>query len=40
MDNQMTDMKPSVSSGNFVQSSQPVFINQNGEDIHHLEAVE
>ena len=34
------EMKSGVSSANFGQSQQPVFINQNGEDIHHLEAVE
>ena len=39
-DGNLQDLKPSVSSGNFNQSGQPVFINQNGEDIHHLEAVE
>ena len=32
--------KPSVSGPNYGQSNQPVYINQNGEDIHHLEAVE
>lgn len=32
--------KPSGSGPNFGQSNQPVYINQNGEDIHHLEAVE
>ena len=39
-DGNLPDLKPSVSSGNFSQSGQPVFINQNGEDIHHLEGVE
>ncbi len=32
--------KPSVSGPNYGQSNQPVYINQNGEDIHHLDAVE
>ncbi len=36
-----TDLKTSVSANNFGQSNQqPVFINQNGQDIQHLEAVE
>ncbi|MBC7887035.1 MAG: sigma-54-dependent Fis family transcriptional regulator [Ferruginibacter sp.] len=30
----------SVSANNFGQSSQPVFISQKGEDIHHHEAIE
>ncbi len=36
-ENTLNDLK---TSGNFGQSGQPVYINQNGEDIHHLEAVE
>jgi len=40
LDNILTDQKPTVSAHNFGQSSQPVFINQKGEDIHHQEAVE
>ena len=32
--------KPTVSGSNFGQSNQPVYINQNGEDIHHMEAIE
>ncbi len=32
--------KPSVSGPNYGQSNQPVYINQNGEDIHHMEAIE
>jgi DNA-binding NtrC family response regulator len=40
-DNMMPDMKSSISTVNFGQvSQQPVFINQKGEDIQHLEAVE
>jgi DNA-binding NtrC family response regulator len=40
MDNILPDHKPTVSSGSFSHSSQPVFINQKGEDIHHQEAIE
>lgn len=36
----LPEYKPSVSNSNFGQPNQPVFINQNGEDIHHLEAIE
>jgi DNA-binding NtrC family response regulator len=34
------EIKPSMTGNNFGQPNQPVFINQNGEDIHHLEAIE
>ncbi len=40
MDGMLPDHKPSVSANNFGQSSQPVFINQKGEDIHQHEAIE
>ena len=40
LDGMMPDHKPTVSGGNFGQSSQAVFINQKGEDIHHHEAIE
>lgn len=36
----MPEHKSPVSSNNYGQNSQPVFINQKGEDIHHLEAIE
>jgi len=36
-ENNLPDLKQ---SGNYGQQVQPVFINQNGEDIQHLEAVE
>jgi DNA-binding NtrC family response regulator len=39
MDNMLADHKQ-PGPNNFGQSNQPVFINQKGEDIHHLEAVE
>ncbi|MGG9971715.1 sigma-54 interaction domain-containing protein [Ferruginibacter sp. SUN002] len=40
-DNNLPDLQPAVSnSNNFVQQSQPVFISQNNNDIHHHEAVE
>jgi DNA-binding NtrC family response regulator len=39
-DAMLPEHKPSVSSTNFGQPGQPVFINQKGEDIHHHEAVE
>ena len=35
-----SEMKPSMAGNNFGQPNQPVFINQNREDIHHLEAIE
>jgi len=35
-----SDIKPSMVSNNFGQNNQPVFINQSGDDIHHLEAIE
>ena len=34
------DMKPVVSGSSFGQQGQPVILNQNGEDIQHLNAVE
>ena len=34
------DMKPVVSGSGFGQQGQPVILNQNGEDIQHLNAVE
>ncbi len=35
------DMRPQVMQGNYTQQShQPVLINQNGEDVHHMEAIE
>jgi transcriptional regulator with PAS, ATPase and Fis domain len=35
------DMRPQVMQGNYTQQPhQPVLINQNGEDVHHMEAVE
>jgi DNA-binding NtrC family response regulator len=40
MDSMVPDLKPTISSNNFGQTAQPVFINQKGEDIHHHEAVE
>jgi DNA-binding NtrC family response regulator len=40
MDSMLPEHKPSVQSNNFGQNNQPVFINQNGEDIHHHEAIE
>jgi len=40
LDNVMPDNKPTVSNNNFNQNSQAVFINQNGEQIHHHEAIE
>ena len=40
IDGILPDHKQSVSANNFGQSSQPVFINQKGEDIHHHEAIE
>jgi DNA-binding NtrC family response regulator len=40
LDGMMPDHKPTVSGSNFGQSSQAVFINQKGEDIHHHEAIE
>lgn len=40
-DSRSNDHNPSLSPNNFNQSNQqPVFINQNGDDIQHLEAVE
>ena len=39
-DGMLPDLKHSVSTNNFGQPNHPVFINQNGEDVHHLEAVE
>ena len=38
--NMMPEHKPSVSSNTYGQNTHPVFINQKGEDIHHLEAIE
>lgn len=35
------DMRPQVMQGSYTQQShQPVLINQNGEDVHHMEAIE
>ena len=31
---------PAVSGSNYGQSNHPVYINQKGEDIHHMEAIE
>jgi len=40
-DAMMPDNRPQVMQGNYGQQShQPVIINQNGEDVHHTEAVE
>ena len=39
-DNMLPDHKPAASNNNYVQQSQPVFINQNGDDIHQHEAIE
>ncbi len=36
----LTDIKPAGSSNNFSQSNLPVFINQNGNEIHHHEQIE
>ncbi len=36
----MNDMKPAVVPGNYIQNNQPVLLNQNGDDVHHHEAVE
>ncbi|MES2848383.1 MAG: sigma-54 dependent transcriptional regulator [Bacteroidota bacterium] len=38
--NMMNDMKPAVTPGNYIQNNQPVLLNQNGDDVHHHEAVE
>jgi DNA-binding NtrC family response regulator len=35
-----SDMKPAMSGNNYGQNSQPVFINQNDEEIQHMEAIE
>ena len=40
MDNMMPDNKATVSNNNFNQSNQAVFINPNGEEIYHHEAIE
>ncbi|MEO5889308.1 MAG: sigma-54 dependent transcriptional regulator [Ferruginibacter sp.] len=40
IDTILPDHKQSVSGNNFGQTSQPMFINQKGEDIHHHEAIE
>lgn len=40
-DAMMPDNRPQVMQGNYGQQShQPVIINQNGEDVHHTEAIE
>ncbi|MBL0358547.1 MAG: sigma-54-dependent Fis family transcriptional regulator [Chitinophagaceae bacterium] len=40
-DSMMPDMRPQVMQGSYTQQShQPVIINQNGQDVHHTEAVE
>ncbi|UEG48903.1 sigma-54 dependent transcriptional regulator [Ferruginibacter lapsinanis] len=39
-ENILPDVKPSAANNNYVQQSQPVFINQNGDDIHQHEAIE
>jgi len=40
MDNMMPDNKATVSNNNFNQNNQAVFINPNGEEIYHHEAIE
>jgi len=40
MDNMKPDNKATVSNNNFNQSNQAVFINPNGEEIYHHEAIE
>src|SRR5207342_339015 len=40
IDSMLPDHKQSISANNFGQTTQPVFINQKGEDIHHHEAIE
>jgi transcriptional regulator with PAS, ATPase and Fis domain len=40
-ENMSSDLRPQVMQGNYTQQPhQPVLINQNGEDVHHMEAVE
>ncbi len=34
------EMKPVMANNNFNPAGQPVFIHQNGDDIHHTEAIE
>ena len=38
--NMMNDNKPPVVSNNYIHGNQPVLLNQNGDDVHHHEAVE
>ncbi|MEO6546754.1 MAG: sigma-54 dependent transcriptional regulator [Ferruginibacter sp.] len=40
IDGLLPDHKQSVSTNNYGQANQPVYINQKGDDIHHHEAIE